>query len=157
MLTTISSDMEINKNFVEIVFVGIACVTSSSDLPTTSIISSQVITESSIILSRYLPFPQVEVLEFQIWPSSHAWSLFWFFHWHWHNYLFHFWSKLHFLLSNLFLHSWDIFFVYSAILADILKTLKFTSSVLFETHVLPDVPLRVLQLPLLLSKLTING
>ena len=43
------------------------------------------------------------------------------------------------------------------ILAIILKKLKFTSSVLFGTHILLDESLRVLQLSLHLSKLTTNG
>ena len=38
-----------------------------------------------------------------------------------------------------------------------LKTLKFKSVVLFETHALLDRQSRVLQLPTHLSKLTTNG
>ena len=38
-----------------------------------------------------------------------------------------------------------------------LNTLRFISSVLFGTHALLDKPLRVLQLPTYLSKLTANG
>ena len=39
----------------------------------------------------------------------------------------------------------------------ILETLKFKSSVLFGTHILFGRSLRVLQLPMHLSKFTVNG
>ena len=39
----------------------------------------------------------------------------------------------------------------------VLKTLIFRSSILFGTHILSDRSLRVLQLPMHLSKLTANG
>ena len=45
----------------------------------------------------------------------------------------------------------------SFITAIVLKKIKFKSSVLFGTHNLLDMSLRVLQLPNYLSKLTVNG
>ena len=47
-----------------------------------------------------------------------------------------------------------MFFIHYVIILD---TFKFTSSVLFGTHFLLDKKLRVLQLPLHLSKSRING
>ena len=52
----------------------------------------------------------------------------------------------------------DICFVFSSFfLVIVLKTLKFMSSVLFGTHILPDVLSRVLQLPSHVSKLIANS
>ena len=69
--------------------------------------------------------------------------------------------RVYFLQSNLHFHSHDTCFVNdvfdSFILAIMLKTLRFESSVLFRTHNLLDRPLRVLQLLAHLSKLTANG
>ena len=45
----------------------------------------------------------------------------------------------------------------SFILVIILKTFEFTSSVLFATHILLDKSVILLQLPLHLSKLTMDG
>ena len=78
---------------------------------------------------------------------------------HQHLLLFHFWFRLHFLLSNLHLQSHDICFVNvfdSFIYVIMLNTLRFKSSVLFGTHTLLGKSLIVLQLPAPLSTLTAN-
>ena len=83
-----------------------------------------------------------------------------FLHSHRHLLLFHLSFELHFLSLNLHLHSHYICFVNVfdwLILAIIEKTFKFTSSILFKTHILSDRSLRVLQLSLKLSKLIVNG
>ena len=98
--------------FLWLKFAGIVCVSS--------IISSKVITESSIIFAKYLPFLQVYVAGFQIKCFSHTWQFFGFLHSHQHLSLFYFWFELHFLPSNL-----DSF-----IPGIILKALRFKSSVL---------------------------
>ena len=86
--------------------------------------------------------------------------LFWIFTLGQHLSLFRFWFELHFLPSNLHLHSHDICFVNAFdafVLLIILKALRFKSAVLFGTYYLLDKSLRVLQLPAHLSKLTENG
>ena len=114
--------------FVEIVFV-------------TSIISFYVTAESSAILSKYLPFLQVQLVRFSIWAFfaqmkfSEIFALalafivipllIW----------------LYFLPSNLLLDSHDTCFgnVFDKpILVTISKTFKFMSFVLFTTHILLD-------------------
>ena len=62
--------------------------------------------------------------------------------------------ELHFLPSNLRSHFHDTCFAnlfYSFIPVIMLKTLKFKSSFLFETHTLSDRSLRVLPFPIHLS------
>ena len=79
---------------------------------------------------------------------------------HQHLLLFPFSFELHFLPSNLHLHSHDACFVNifdSFILVAILKTDIFKSSVLFGTNTLLDPSLRVLQLPTHLTNLAANG
>ena len=69
--------------------------------------------------------------------SLHARCSFGLSHIHRHSSLFHFWFKLHFLLSNLQSHLHNICFVNvfgSFIPVMIWKTCKFKSSVSFETH-----------------------
>ena len=86
--------------------------------------------------------------------------LFLFLHLHQHLSLFHFWFELHFLLSNLHLHSHGICFAnvfYSFTTAIMLKMVRFESSVLFGMHTLLDRSLRVLQLPAYVFKSTANG
>ena len=83
-----------------------------------------------------------------------------FLHWHRHLSLFHYWSELHFLPSNLHLHSHDICFVnvfHSFVPVIMLNTLRFKSSVLFGTHILFDKLLLLLQLPTHLANLTASG
>ena len=65
-----------------------------------------------------------------------------------------------FFSSNLHLHLHDISFVetfHSFFPVIIFKTCIIQSSVLFETHTLLDIPLRVLQLQSHLFNLTANG
>ena len=81
-------------------------------------------------------------------------------HTHWHLLLSQHWFDLHFVSSNLHLHSHEICFVTvfdSFIPVIMLKTLRFKSSVLFGTHILLDKSLLVLQLSEYLSNLTHNG
>ena len=52
--------------FFSLKFVGIVFVSSTYDLASASIISPDVITESSIIFAKYLPFLQLHVAGFQI-------------------------------------------------------------------------------------------
>ena len=69
ILTAINNAMIINKKtskiykFFEILFVGTVFVKT---LFVVSIILSQVITELSIILSKYLPFLEIHIAGFQI-------------------------------------------------------------------------------------------
>ena len=122
-----------------------------------SIILLHIIIESSIILANYFPFSQLHVAGFQTQSFSHTWR---FLHSHRHLSLFHDWSELQFLPSNLHLHSHDICFVnifHSFILVIMLNTLRFKSSVLFGTRTLLDKSLRVLQLLANQSNLTENG
>ena len=72
-----------------------------------SIISSHVITKSSIMLSKYLLFLQIHVAGFQIDSFSYTPCVFAFSHSHQDLSLFQFWFELHFLPSNLHLHSCD--------------------------------------------------
>ena len=123
-----------------------------------SIISSHVISESPIILSKYLPFSQVHVLRFQIYIFSHTKMFFLIFALTSTQFFIPLLIWIHFLPMNLHLHLNDIYFInvfYSFVLVIILKTLKFTSFVLFEAHVLLDVSSRLLQLSLHLSQLII--
>ena len=74
--------------------------------------------------------------------------------------LFHHWSALHLLSSNLHLHSPDICFVdvfgtYIPVI--MLNTLRFESSVEFGAHTFLDKSFRVLQLSSYLSNLTTTG
>ena len=52
--------------FVGTVFVGTMFVISSNDLVTASLISSNVMPQSSIILTKYLSFLQLHVAQLQI-------------------------------------------------------------------------------------------
>ena len=67
--------------------------------------------------------------------------------------LFHDWFELHFLLSNLHLHSHEICLHIPVIMLD---TLKLKSSVLFGMDTLLDKSIRASQLPKHLSNLTEN-
>ena len=112
------------------------------------------------LLEKYKMHLQLHVVGFQIWYFRHALCSFEFWHSHQHFSLFHFWFEVHFLSSNLNLHSHDICFAGifdSFIFIIILKILKFKSALLFETMTLLDKSLRVLQLPMHLSNLTGNG
>ena len=102
-----------------------------------------------------MPFSQIHVLGFQTYSFTHICSL----HSQWYLLLFHHWSDLYFVSSNLNLHSHEIYFnvFYSFIPVIRLKTLRFKSFVLFGTHALLDKSLIVLQLPAHLSNLTANG
>ena len=118
---------------------------------------SHAITESPIILPKYLPLSKAYVIGFQIqfFTSTFSQTL----HWHWHLLLFYFWLELYFVPSNLDLHSQNTGFVnvfYSFFLIIILKALKFLSFVLFGADILLDGSARVLQFPLDLSKSSIN-
>ena len=99
-----------------------------------SIISSNVITESSIILAKYFPFSQLQVAGFQTYSFSHIWC---FLHSHWHLSLFHYLFDLQFVSSNLHLHSYEVCIlnVFATFIPVIrLKTLRFKLFVLFEKH-----------------------
>ena len=79
---------------------------------------------------------------------------------HQHLSLFHHWSELHFLPSNLHLQSHGISFVNIFdwfIPAMMLNMLRFKSSVLFGTHTLLDKSFRVLQLPTHRSNLQMDS
>ena len=72
----------------------------------------------------------------------------------------HFWFELHFVPSNLQLHSHDISFVNvcdSFILVIMLNKLGFKSFVLFGIDTFLDKLLRVFELLTHLSKITTNG
>ena len=117
-----------------------------------SIISSHVIVKLSIITAK-----RYNVEGFQVWPFSHTWR---FLRPHQHLSLFHYWSKLHFLASNLYLHLHGICFANildSFIPVTMLNTLRIKSSALFVTHTLLSKSFRALQLPTHLSNLTANG
>ena len=134
--------------FFSLKFVGIGFVSS--------IVSSFVITESSIILARYLPISKLYVSGSQIYYFSHICFL----PSHQHLFLFYFWSELHFLPSNLYLHLHDICSVKifdSFIPVIILKACIFKSSVFLGTNTLSDKSLIVLQLPVNLCNLNRNG
>ena len=121
------------------------------------IFSSHVFVESFIILAKYYPFLQVHIAGSQIQSFSHAWR---FLHSLSHLSLFHHWSELHFLSSNLHLYSHDIYSVNvfdSFFHVIMLNALRFKYFVLFGTHTLFYKSLRVLQLPTHLSNLTANG
>ena len=129
--------------FVRIVFVGISFISS--------IVLAFVITESSIILAKYLPFYMLQdakyiffarIMFFRIFKLTSTFIVI---------------ALLYFLPSNLLMHSHDICFVTvldSFIPVIMLKTFRFKSSVLFGTHTLLDRSLGVLQH---LPKLSANG
>ena len=103
-----------------------------------------------------LPFSPLHVAGFQTYFFWHTWH---FLHSYGHLSFLHRWSELHFLPSNLHIHSHHICFVNvfnSFIPVIMLSTLRFKSSFLFGTHTLLDKSLRVLQLPTHLSNLTAN-
>ena len=146
------------KRFVETVFVATAfagtvfvrVVFIFSKIPW------HITTESSVTLTKYLTFLQLDykydVFQYTRW-------FFGFSHSHWHFFLFHLWLELHFLSLNLHLHSQDIFFVnFFASFTPVimLKTLTFRLYVLFGTHTLLYKSLRVLQFPTHLSKLKVH-
>ena len=138
--------------FFEVLFVGIVFVSS--------IIPSHIITESSIILSTYLPFSQLHVAGFQM----HKFFLF-----------FAIYSCYMFLLilpitttfivvpfftiKLTFAFAWYMFcyFLDSFFLVIVLKTYKFKSFVSFGAHTLLHRSSRVLKLPVPISRLTANG
>ena len=141
--------------FFSLKFVGIVFISSSYDFITLS----QIIVESSIILSKYFPFLQIHSLQVQLhYKYIHIHEIF--LHSHQHLLLFHHWFKLQSLLSNLHLHLHDISFVNvfdSFTLVIMLNTLSFKSSVLFGIHSLLDKSFRVFQLPTNLFNLIENG
>ena len=102
----------------------------------------------------------LDVTEFQMQSFSHTRCFLGFLNSHQHLSIFHFWSELHILPSNLHLLSHDICFVNffdSFISVIMLKTLRLKSCVLFGTHTLLNISLGVLQLATHLFKLTANG
>ena len=133
--------------FVETVFVSL-----SFDLASASIVSARVITESSVILVKYLPFFPPHKATLQILSLLHIWC---FLHSHQHLSLFHFWYELNILPSNLHLHSHISCFTFFPVI--IWKTSIFKSTVVLPTLTLLDRSLRVIQLPIYLSNLTENG
>ena len=139
--------------FFSLKFVVIVFVSSLHD----SITLSHITAEPSRILAKHFQFSQLHVAGFQTQTFSYTRC---FLHSHGHLLLFHHWSELHFLPSNLHLHLHDICFVnifYSFIPVIMLSTLRFKFSVLFGGHTLLDKLLRVLQLITHLSNLTTNG
>ena len=109
---------------------------SSIDLASTStsIISSHVIAESSIILAKYLPCWQLHVAGFQILSFSDTWR---FLNSHRLSSLFHHWSELHFYPSNFHLHLHDISFVKifdSFFPVIMIKTCIFKSCFIWNTY-----------------------
>ena len=116
--------------FVEVTFVGTVSIRLLfvGTVFVSSIMSSHIITESSIILAMYLPFLQLHTSWFQIQSFAHVLSFFEYFHTHRYLSLFHFWFKLHFIESNLHSHLHNgcfasLFFCFCLfILAMILKT-----------------------------------
>ena len=121
------------------------------------IVSSDVITESSIILVRYLPFLTTTYRRV---PNIIVFTYIWyFFHLLWYLQLLRFLYESHFIPSSLYLHLHDICFVKifnSFITVIILKVCIFKSSVWFAAHNLLDKPSSVLQLPTHISDLTAN-
>ena len=78
----------------------------------------------------------------------------------WYLSLFHQWSELHFVLSNLHLFPHDICLINTFELfipVIMLNMFRFKSSVLFGTHALLGKSLIVLQIPRHLSNLILNG
>lgn len=137
----------ISVTFVEIVFVA-------------SVTLSPVITESPITLIEYLRFSLVQSLGFQIFNDNQHHTMFY--------RMFSLTSTfiaiplnftfdlVTFSTINLYLHLHDINFAHifeSFIFVILLNPLKFTSSILFEIHILLDKLSRALQRPLHLSKL----
>ena len=110
MLASIRNAMITNEKaskiykFFQLLFVGTVFV---KIVFVVSIISSHVITESSIILHTFLPFSQLHIAGLQI-SLSHTRWVFWVLHSHRHLLLIYFWFELHFIPSNLHLHSQDI-------------------------------------------------
>ena len=105
--------------------------------------------ELSIILSRYLPFPQHHVAGFWIKTFWDTRCSFGFLHLYQYLSLFHFWFKLQFLPWKLhwYLHHICFINVYdSFILIITLKTWRFKFSILFRTHTLLDGSIGELQL-----------
>ena len=119
-------------------FIVIAFAFSSFNLGFTSIISSQITTESSIILAKYFSFLKLHGKVMQVWSFLQIWS---FLHSHQHVSLFHFPFELHFLPLNLHSHLHDIYFVklFDTYLRHIIfKTCISKCSVLLGTHTLKD-------------------
>ena len=115
-----------------------ALVVLSFNLATASIISSQLMIESSIIFIKYLPFVQLHLAGCQVEPFSRTLSSFRFLHSHQHyrsstfdlNYIFY--QQIH-----IYMYICDIYFVnvlHSFIPVIIMNMLGFKSSVLFGTH-----------------------
>ena len=156
ILSTHNSQIQ-HKLYWLIIFFRIVFASLSYDLTSasTSMIWSPVIIESSIILVKYFLFLQLHIARFQIW-SFYTYNVFtltltftiiplliW---------ITFFWSNLH-----LHLHDVCLVNIFDSFIAVImLRTLRFNSSVLFETHTLSDNSLRVLQLPTHLFSLTVN-
>ena len=145
--------------FSKIIFFGIVFILWLHDLASASasIISSHLITESSIILAKYLPSLKIHVAGFQIYFFSHMLCLL---HSRRHLLLFNHWFELHFLPSNLHFHSRDICLVnvFDLFMPVIMSNLfRFKSSFLVGILILIDTPLRVLQPQIYLSNLTASG
>ena len=115
-----------------------ALVDLSFNLDMASIISSQLMTESSIIFIEYLPFLQLHLAGCQIESFSRTLSSFRFLHSHRHyrsstfdlNYIFY--HQIH-----IYMYICDIYFVnvlHSFIPVITMNMLRFKSSVLFGAH-----------------------
>ena len=85
-------------------FVGTVFVSSLFDLASASLTLSRIIVETAIILAKYFPFSQLPIAGFQTKSFSHILC---FLHSRRHLSFFVHWVELHFLLSNLHLHSRD--------------------------------------------------
>ena len=96
----------------------------------TSIILPHVITESPIILPKYLTFWQVQILGFQIYVFSHLWYFLRSLHSHKYLLLFQFWFQWHFLPSY-YMHMMYVLLMFLTFLT-YLKHLNL--HILFGTH-----------------------
>ena len=115
-----------------------------------SIISSHMITELSIILSKYFPFLLLHVAEI-IFVKPNIISFTYIVYTYTNNFrFFHHWYELLFLPSNLHLNLHNRCFVNVSNLfvpAMMLKLLRFISSVILGTHSLLNKSFKVLWLP----------
>ena len=133
----------VEELFARMVFVGIVFVSLSENLATAFIISSNVMTDSSIVLAKYFSFLHPHVVAFQILSFLHTWCSLGFSHSHQHL------SLLQFDLKYIFYHHiyicirmiYGLLMFYSCNHA---VNTSIYSSVLFGTHALLGRSLRVL-------------
>ena len=139
----VKNKKNVEELFARMVFVGIVFVSLSENLATAFIISSNVMTDSSIILTKYFSFLHPHVVAFQIQSFLHTWCSLGFSHSQQHLSLFHFDLKYIFY-HHIYICIRMIYGLLMFYSCNHAVNTSIYSSVLFGTHALLGRSLRVL-------------